>query len=177
MKTTNEELAITLENILKDNKDKRICVCGVPCTGKTTLIKQFPDCLDLDELNYAILPENVRTGLFGQAAAKTTFIEAEAAVGEWTDEIQTGWQEYIDKTVKEFQVQPGQPIFCIEPFVNCDLIIYLDIDSELLIERAKKRNQIPEFIVGMKQGLKEQIVKTGRPVINLQFGADNSCPL
>ena len=68
-------------------------------------------------------------------------------MGKWTDEIQIGWQEYIWKTVKEFKIQPGYPVFSILPFVHSDLIIYLDIDAGLLTERAKKRNQIPEFVL------------------------------
>ena len=39
-----------LSQIFENNKDKRICVLGTTCTGKTTLINELETGLDMDEL-------------------------------------------------------------------------------------------------------------------------------
>ena len=44
-----------LENILEENKDKRICILGTSCTGKTTLIEYTGMGKDMDEEIFPLL--------------------------------------------------------------------------------------------------------------------------
>ena len=45
----------TLLKIFNDNNDKRICVLGTTCTGKTTLINEMQIGLDMDEEIFPLL--------------------------------------------------------------------------------------------------------------------------
>lgn len=56
-----------LRKIFDTNKDKRICIVGSSCVGKTTLLKYLPDAIDMDdfflvhqkkELNHFYLKKN-----------------------------------------------------------------------------------------------------------------------
>jgi ABC-type cobalamin/Fe3+-siderophores transport system ATPase subunit len=38
-----------LEANLNKHKNERVCVIGTMCCGKTTLLKQIPNCVDMDE--------------------------------------------------------------------------------------------------------------------------------
>ncbi len=43
--------------IINENSDKRICVVGTSCTGKSSLIKQSGIGIDMDDVLYTILKE------------------------------------------------------------------------------------------------------------------------
>lgn len=43
-----------LERIFEENKEKRICVLGTTCTGKTTLINELKMGSDMDELIFPL---------------------------------------------------------------------------------------------------------------------------
>ena len=52
----------------------------------------------------------------------------------WTDEIGS----FIDKLVYEkISVKPGHPLFTTV-IVDCDVVVYLDITNELLVEHCQK---------------------------------------
>lgn len=53
----NENLENELMNIIDSNKDKRICLVGTTCTGKSTLIKRLGVGSDMDELLFPLLTE------------------------------------------------------------------------------------------------------------------------
>lgn len=44
-----QETVNALNAIFERHKKDRICVLGTTCCGKTTLLKQIPGCVDLDE--------------------------------------------------------------------------------------------------------------------------------
>lgn len=117
---TSNQLAIDLQELLKEHQDKRVVVIGASCTGKTTLLQELPAAQDMDKLLFPLL----------------TRAEAEYV-------CQTPWTEEIGKTMKRLareriSVQPGKPVFGTI-VLDCDLIIYLSISDELLRERCNLR--------------------------------------
>ena len=159
-----------LRKILDDNKDKRVCVCGVGCSGKSTLVKQLPGAIDLDNIVRANLPKEAATRLSLRKNGKTfAGKEQDKAIRTWTGEMHQEWQKYVWKTVKEFQIKPGRPVFSVIPFAHSDLIVYLDIDTKLLFERAKKRGENPEQVIGWVKWLEGMIADAGLPVIRLRL--------
>ncbi len=90
------------------------------CCGKTTLLKQIPGCVDLDDELWPQLTKE-----------EAEFISQKP----WTNEI----GDFIDKLVYEkISVKTGHPLFTTI-IVDCDVVIYLDISDELLMEHCKKR--------------------------------------
>lgn len=118
--TINETIN-TLKAIFEKHKNERVYVLATTCCGKTTLIKQIPDCVDMDSIAF------------------TDITEEEAAIlnkTPWTSEI----GRMVDKLVyRNVKVQPGHPVFGTV-IVDCDVIIYLDISDELLKQHCQKRN-------------------------------------
>lgn len=53
-------LETELKKIFDENKDKRICVVGTTCTGKTTLINKLNIGCDMDELIFPLLSKEER---------------------------------------------------------------------------------------------------------------------
>jgi len=158
-----------LKKILDDNKGKRICVCGVSCTGKSTMMKRIPNCLDLDEIVWAAMPQEVLENLSGQKLPMTYAQKRKKKIA-WTEEQKKIWYNHGSKIMNEFRILPGQPVFSVHPFNHADLIIYLDITDELLQERVKKRGKNLEDIRSRKVNLEQVIVEKGLPVIKLKLG-------
>lgn len=110
-----------LTRIFDENSDKRICVLGTTCTGKSTLISQLGIGEDMDELLFPLLTKEEN-----DYVCQTP----------WTEEI----GEKMDELVRtKLIIKPGIPLFGTV-LVNCDLIIYLHIDDELLFKRTALRN-------------------------------------
>ena len=159
-----------LKKILDDNKDKRVCVCGVSCSGKTTIMKNFPNSLDLDEIAWLAVPPKIQEVLSGQKKFMTyAKMRENGVIRDWTKEQSKIWETHAYKTANEFKIRPGQPVFSAVPLNHTDLIIYLDISPELLYKRAMKRGRDPEKIRKAKIGLEQVIAEKGLPVINLKF--------
>lgn len=110
-----------LLRIFDENKYKRICVLGTTCTGKSTLINKLNIGEDMDKLIFPLLTK------------------------EESDYVcQTPWTEEIGKKMDELvrtrlTIKPGTPLFGTV-LLPCDLIVYLHISDELLLERTKLRN-------------------------------------
>ena len=69
----------------------------------------------------------------------------------WTPEI----GKTMDKLTRErVKIKPGQPVFGTV-IIDCDLIIYLDISDELLLERTKNRNVNFEDAKKMKDSIEK----------------------
>ena len=115
-----QETVNALHAIFERHKKDRICVLGTTCCGKTTLLKQIPGCVDLDE---ELWPQ-----LTGEEA---DFISRKP----WTKEI----GDFIDNLVYErISVKPGHPLFTTI-IVDCEAVVYLDINDALLAEHCRKR--------------------------------------
>ena len=138
-----------LKKILDENKDKRICILGTTCTGKTTLINELGYCLDMDEEIFPLLTKE-----------ESDYV----CQTPWTEEI----GEYMDKLVREkLSINPGKPIFGTV-LLDCDLIIYLHISDELLFERTKIRNVDFKNAKGMQQKIEEEINNSNTPCIEIE---------
>lgn len=120
IQTSAQETINALNAIFDKHKNQRICVLATTCCGKTTLLKQIPDCVDLDDELWPQL-----------TAEEAAFISQKP----WTNEIGS----FIDKLVYEkISVKAGHPLFTTI-IVDCDVVVYLDISDELLAEHCQKR--------------------------------------
>lgn len=138
-----------LENILEENKDKRICILGTSCTGKTTLIEYTGMGKDMDEEIFPLLTKEEE-----EYVCRTP----------WTKEI----GNYMDNLVKtKLKIEPGIPLFGTV-LLDCDLIVYLHINDELLKMRTEKRNV--DFInaKNMQQSIEEEIKNSNIETITLE---------
>lgn len=117
---SNSKIICKLNQIFDKYKDKRICVLGTTCCGKTTLLKQIPGCVDLDDILWPQLSEDEKNYINKQP---------------WTDEV----GKFVDKLAYEkVVVKEGVPLFTTL-IIDCDVVIYLDIDDKILKEHCEKR--------------------------------------
>ena len=127
-----------LTEIFNHNKDKRICVLGTSCTGKSYLIKELGLGLDMDD---EIFP-------------KLTKEESEyVCMTPWTEEI----GETMNRLVRtKLKICPGVPMFGTV-LLDSDLIVYLHISDELLMERCNMRGVDFNNAKGMQQEIEREI--------------------
>lgn len=118
MKEANIE---NLREIFDKNKDKRICVLGTSCTGKTTILEKFNIGLDMDKEIFPLLSKE-----------EIDYVCATP----WTEEIGNKMDEFVRTRLA---IKPGIPLFGTV-LLDCDLIVYLYIEDDLLLKRTKLRN-------------------------------------
>ncbi len=147
--STNDELLDRLEKILNENKDKRICVIGTTCTGKSTLIKNLNMGLDMDDAIFPLLTKE-----------ETDYV----CSTPWTVEIGKKMDELVRTRLS---ITKGVPMFGTV-LLDCDLIIYLHISDELLRIRTNLRNA--DFInaKNMQQKIEDEICKSNIDTITLE---------
>ena len=138
-----------LRQIFIDNKDKRICVLGTTCTGKTTLINESNMGVDMDEEIFPLLTEE-----------ETEYV----CQTPWTEEIGNKMDELVRTRLS---IKPGIPMFGTV-LLDCDLIIYLHITDELLLERTKSRNVDFNNAKNMQLKIEEEIKKSNIPSIYIE---------
>lgn len=120
IQTSAQETLNALNAIFGKHKDERICVLATTCCGKTSLLRQIPGCVDLDDELWPQLTKE-----------EAEFISQKP----WTNEI----GDFIDKLVYEkISVKAGHPLFTTI-IVDCDVVVYLDISDKLLAEHCQKR--------------------------------------
>ena len=138
-----------LRQIFIDNKDKRICVLGTTCTGKTTLINESNMGVDMDEEIFPLL-----------TAEETEYV----CQTPWTEEIGNKMDELVRTRLS---IKPGVPMFGTV-LLDCDLIIYLHITDVLLLERTKLRNVDFNNAKNMQLKIEEEIKKSNIPTIYIE---------
>ena len=138
-----------LVQIFNDNKDKRICVLGTTCTGKTTLINATNIGLDMDKEIFPLLTEE-----------ETEYV----CRTPWTEEIGNKMNELVRT---KLSIKPGTPMFGTV-LLDCDLIVYLHINDELLFERTKLRNVDFNNAKNMQQSIEEEIRNSNIPTITIE---------
>ena len=138
-----------LKTIFEQNKDKRICVLGTTCTGKTTLINKTNVGLDMDEEIFPLLTQE-----------ETDYV----CQTPWTEEIGNKMDELVRTKLK---IQPGTPLFGTV-LLDCDLIIYLHINDNLLQERTRLRNTDFNNAKNMQKKIEEEIKKSNIPTIIIE---------
>lgn len=129
-----------LQEIFKEHKKERICVLGTTCCGKSTLLTQMSDCVDMDEVLWPLLNKEER-----EYVCQTP----------WTPQI----GEFFDKLLCErVKIEKGHPMFGTV-LLDCEVLVYLDIEDELLKKHCKKRNVEFENAKRMKQSIEEEVEK------------------
>ena len=127
-----------LIDIIDKNKDKRICILGTTCTGKSTLINNYNIGQDMDELIFPLLTKE-----------ETDYV----CSTPWTEDI----GNTMDRLVRErLKIIPGEPLLGTV-LLDCDLIIYLHISDSLLEERTKLRGADYKGAKGMQEKIEEEI--------------------
>ena len=139
-----------LMQIFNENKDKRICVLGTSCTGKTTLINKMNIGLDMDKEIFPLLSRE----------------ETEYVCGTpWTEEI----GQKMDELVRtRLSIKPGVPLFGTV-LLDCDLIVYLHISDELLQERTTLRNADFNNAKNMQYKIEQEIKDSNIKTIILEM--------
>lgn len=138
-----------LRQLFIDNKGKRICVLGTTCTGKTTLINESNMGVDMDEEIFPLLTEEEN-----EYVCQTP----------WTEEIGNKMDELVRTRLS---IKPGVPMFGTV-LLDCDLIIYLHITDELLLERTKSRNVDFNNAKNMQLKIEEEIKNSNIPTIYIE---------
>lgn len=145
----NSKYVEELKEIFDNNKDKRILVIGTTCTGKSTLIKNLGIGLDMDKVIFPLLTKE-----------ESDYV----CQTPWTKEIGEK-MTYLVKT--KLKIEPGETLFGTV-LVDCDLVIYLHINDELLKKRTDLRNV--DFInaKNMQTEIEEEIRKSNIKTITLE---------
>ncbi len=138
-----------LMQIFNDNYDKRICVLGTTCTGKSTLINNANIGVDMDKEIFPLLTKE-----------ETEYV----CRTPWTEEIGNKMDELV---ITKLTIKPGTPMFGTV-LLDCDLIVYLHIDDELLFERTKLRNADFNNAKNMQQKIEEEIRNANIPTITIE---------
>ncbi len=133
-KFTINETINTLEAIFEKHRNERIYVLATMCCGKTTLLEQIPNCVDMDSIAFANITDE-EAALISQTP--------------WTKEIGDAVDKIVYRNVK---VKPGSPVFGTV-IVDCDIVIYLDISDELLAKHCQKRGANFADAKQMKQAI------------------------
>jgi shikimate kinase len=136
IKTSVQETINALNAIFEKHIKDRICVLGTTCCGKSTLQQQIPGTVDMDEV------------LWPQLTKKE---EAYICQKPWTREI----GDYTRRIVKErVTIKAGQPIFSLI-LLDSDVIVYLDISDELLVEHCKQRGSVFQDAKNVKYAIED----------------------
>lgn len=138
-----------LMEIFEENKEKRICVVGTTCTGKSTLIDKLHIGEDMDKLIFPLLTKE-----------ESDYV----CQSPWTEEI----GKKMDYLVKnKLEIKPGIPLFGTV-LLDCDLIVYLHIKDSLLLERTNLRNVDFENAKNMQQKIENEIIRSKVKTITLE---------
>ena len=138
-----------LKEIFNNNTDKRILVIGTTCTGKSTLIKNLGIGLDMDKVIFPLLTKE-----------ESDYV----CQTPWTKEI----GEKMTYLVKnQLKIQAGEPLFGTV-LIDCDLIVYLHINDELLQKRTTLRNVDFTNAKNMQTEIEEEIKNSNIKVITLE---------
>lgn len=139
----------TLLKIFQENSNKRICVLGTTCTGKSTLINNLNIGEDMDKLIFPLLTKE-----------ETDYV----CSTPWTEEI----GKKMDQLVKaRLVIKTGEPLFGTV-LLDCDLIIYLHINDDLLRQRTALRNVDFENAKNMQMAIEEEIAESKIETITLE---------
>lgn len=82
----------------------------------------------------------------------------------WTEEIGDKMNELVRT---KLSIRPGTPMFGTV-LLDCDLIVYLHISDELLLERTKIRNADFTNAKNMQKKIEDEIRNSGLDTITLE---------
>lgn len=139
-----------LKNIFEENKDKRICVIGTSCIGKTTLINKLSNCYDMDELLFPLLLPEEKEYVCRQPWTKS--------IGDCMNRL----------TREKIKIKAGNPVFGTV-LIDCDLIVLLTISDELLRDRCQKRNADFNSSLNMQSEIIKEVEGSNIPYIEVKI--------
>ena len=140
----------SLNKIFTANKKQRICVIATSCAGKSTLVKYFPDALDMDEALFPLLTKE-----------ETDYVCQDI----WTEEIGL----FMDNLAKtKLQIKAGHPIFSTV-LLDADLIVFLHINDLKLKERCQKRGSSFAECKNMQNKIEKELELCQKKVIKLEM--------
>lgn len=114
-----------IRQIFSANIEKRICVVGSSCVGKSTLLLYLPEAVDMDDLLFGNKQKGIEPLL--------TQHEVGYACGPWTPEV---GQFMIKKARELVKVGAGHPVFGTIVFPS-DLVIEITVPDSILRERIR----------------------------------------
>ena len=137
-----------MSHIFSSNTEKRICVVGASCVGKSTLLRYLPEAVDMDDL------------LFGneQKGIKPLFTQQERnyVCGPWTPEV----GQFMTKKAHELiNIEAGHPVFGTIVFPS-DLVIEISVPDSVLRERIRRRNSNEQDVFNMKAQIEAEIERS-----------------
>ena len=135
-----------LEELLNLYKDRAIIVLWTSCSGKTTFLKTIKNAHDMDELIFPLLTKEEHDYV---------------CQDPWTEEI----GETMTKRVKEkIKVKKWEPVFWTVR-LDSDLIIYLNVEDDVLKKRTEKRKAKFENIKNMQKSIEEDLKNSDTEII------------
>lgn len=138
-----------LRRILVSNTDKRICIVGASCVGKSTLLRYLPEAVDMDDLLFGNTQKGIEPLLTPE--------EREYVCGPWTPAV----GEYMTKKAHELiHITPGQPVFGTIVFPS-DLVVEITVPDAILRERIRRRNASEQDVLNMKAQIESEIERSG----------------
>lgn len=152
VQSNEHNLSQKVEELLVENKDKRIVIVGTTSSGKSTLLRSLKSrgvaAHDMDELVFPKL---------------TPQEEAEVTRTPWTPDIGRRMKELAKKYV---QIKQGEPVFGTIVF-DADLIVYIHIADSLLRKRSESRNVSFDDAKNMQRQIEDEIKSSSLPVIEV----------
>src|SRR3989344_2081995 len=138
-----------MKKLFADNIEKRICVVGASCVGKSTLLNYLPEAVDMDDLLFG----NKQKGIFPLLTQK----EIDYVCGPWTPEVGQFMTQKAHELVK---IEAGHPVFGTIVFPS-DLVIEITVPDNILRERIRRRNSNEGDVFSMKAQIESEIEKSG----------------
>lgn len=151
-KLNNEKIPVAVEkisHIFSSNVEKRICVVGASCVGKSTLLRFLPEAVDMDDLLFGNKQKGIKPLLTQQ--------ERDYVCGPWTLEV----GQFMTKKAHELiKIEAGHPVFGTIVFPS-DLVIEVSVPDDILRERIRRRNSNEQDVFNMKAQIESEIEKSG----------------
>jgi len=152
LKVTTKKPPVAVEEISRifsSNVEKRICVVGVSCVGKSTLLNYLPEAVDMDDLLFGNKQKGIEPLL--------TQNERDYVCGPWTPEI----GQFMTKKARELiKIEAGHPVFGTIVFPS-DLVIEISVPDNILRERIRRRNSNEQDVFNMKAQIEAEIKTSG----------------
>jgi len=157
--TNHERVLKELRKIFAENFNKRICVVGASCVGKSALVRDLPECLDVDEIIWGSLTPDIQEQLRVYEHSP------------WDDEKAKIWNAHAN--FHKIKIKPGQPIFAAD-ILDCDLLVYLEIDEETYASRSAKRRKSLEHVLQHKAEVEEAVKRSAIPIIVVDLSSSTN---
>ena len=154
-----------ISHIFSSNAEKRICVVGASCVGKSTLLHYLPEAVDMDDLLFGNEQKGIKP-LFTQQ-------ERDYVCGPWTPEV----GQFMTKKAHELiNIEAGHPVFGTIVFPS-DLVIEISVPDAVLRERIRQRNAHEQEVFDMKRHIETEIERSGIETIVIDSTSSTIKPM